>query len=62
MLQVLFMAFNWLPPVLAVPVRAVLTIAVLILAMRFLKLIWDTLNIFFTFFGGVLSRVVSFFV
>lgn len=62
MLHILFMAFNWLPPFLAVLVRAVLSIAVLILVMRVLKLIWDIVGIFFNVFGGVLSRVVSFFV
>lgn len=62
MLPVLFMAFNWLPPFLAVLVRAVLSIAILILGMRVLKLIWDIISIFFNFFGGFLSRVVAFFV
>lgn len=62
MLGILFMAFAWLPPFLQVLVRAVLAIAFLILGMRVLKLIWDVIDIFFNFFGGVLSRVVAFFV
>lgn len=62
MLSVLFMSFSWLPPFLATLVRAVLSVAVLILAMRILKLVWDVVSIFFHIFGGVLSRVVAFFV
>lgn len=62
LLSTIFLAFSWLPPVLAVPVRAVIIIAFLILGMRLLKLIWDVISIFFNFFGGLLSRVVAFFV
>lgn len=62
MLYVLFASFDWLPTSLAILVRAVLSVAVLILAMRFAKLIWDVISIFFSFFGGLLSRVVAFFV
>lgn len=62
MLPVLYLSFSWLPPFLAVLVRAVLSVAFLILGMRFLKLVWDVISIFFNFFGGVLSRVVTFFV
>lgn len=62
MLHLILLSFNWLPPILAIPVRAVISIAILILAMRILKLIWDTVSIFFQFFGGLLSRVVAFFV
>ena len=62
MLPVLFMAFDWLPPFLSILVRAIISIAFLILGMRFLKLVWDVISIFFNFFGGILSRVVSFFV
>ena len=61
MLSVLFMSFNWLPPVLATLVRAVLSVSILIIGMRLLKLIWDVIGIFFNFFGGLLSRVVAFF-
>lgn len=62
MLYTLFLSFNWLPPFLVTLVRAVLSVAVLILGMRLLKLIWDVISIFFNVFGGILSRVVSFFV
>lgn len=62
MLQVMFMAFSWLPPFLQVIVRVVLSVAFLVIAMRVLKLVWDIVSIFFQFFGGFLSRVVAFFV
>lgn len=62
MLQVLFLSFGWLPPFLQVLVRVVISIAFLVITMRVLKLVWDIVSIFFQFFGGLLSRVVAFFV
>ena len=62
MLGIWYDAFAWLPPLLQWPVKAVITLALLIIAMRVLKLVWDIISIFFSFFGGILSRVVSFFV
>lgn len=62
MLSVLFMSFSWLPPFLQIIVRVVLSVAVLVITMRVLKLVWDVVSIFFQFFGGLLSKVVAFFV
>ena len=61
MLTTLFYSFGWLPPFLLVLVRVVLSIGFVILGMRLLKLVWDIVNIFFHFFGGLLSRVVALF-
>ena len=61
MLQLFNLSFYWLPPILYYPVSLTISIALLILAMRLLKTVWDVIGIFFTFFGGLLSRVVAFF-